>query len=71
MNADGSGLIDLTNNPASDQSPTWARDGKQITFTSDRNGYYEIFIVDRDGKNVRQLLNDPNQVEKFQPQWRP
>ena len=34
MNADGSGLTNLTNNPASDDEyPAWSYDGTKIAFT--------------------------------------
>ncbi len=42
MNSDGSGLINLTNNPADDVHPALSPDGKRITLSSDRDGNYEI-----------------------------
>ncbi|RMF65272.1 MAG: S9 family peptidase [Calditrichaeota bacterium] len=36
MNADGSGLRRLTNNPASDSHPRWSPDGKWLLFVSSR-----------------------------------
>ncbi|WP_128567014.1 TolB family protein [Methanocella paludicola] len=38
MNADGSGLIDVSNNPASDIMPAWSPDGSKIAFVSYRTG---------------------------------
>lgn len=38
MNADGTGLTNLTNHPTSDVNPTWSPDGSQLTFVSDRSG---------------------------------
>ena len=37
-------------------SPDWSADGKQILFLSDRNGKWEFFAVDADGKNLKQVL---------------
>ena len=38
MNRNGSGVRRLTNNAASDSTPTWSPTGTQIAFTSDRSG---------------------------------
>jgi hypothetical protein len=65
MNADGTGLVRLTNGT----QPAWSPDGKKIAFTSDRLGKNEIFTmnvyseeVDLDG-----LTNEtPGQYE---PDW--
>ena len=49
MARDGSNLRRLTNNPASDVSPTWAPSGTQIAFTSDRSGTPQIYVMGVDG----------------------
>ena len=38
-----------------DRFPAWSPDGKQIAFTNDRDGEIEVFVMDADGTNVRQL----------------
>ena len=38
MNADGTGLVNLTNNPADDEGPVWSPDGSEILFESTRDG---------------------------------
>lgn len=45
----------LTNDPGEDTYPTWSPDGKRIAFTSTRSGHAEIYVMDADGKNVRQM----------------
>lgn len=50
MNADGSGTpTNLTNNPGDDIHPSWSPDGSKIAFSSDRNGFAEIFLMNADG----------------------
>ena len=58
MKADGSGLTNLTNNPATDTSPAWSPDGTHIAFNSDRSGDMDIYVMDADGSNVKRLTDD-------------
>ena len=66
---DGTGLVNLTNNPSDDDSPAWSHDGTRIAFESKRSvGVLqdEIFLMDADGSNQRQLLSIEGAV---QPAW--
>lgn len=45
----------LTTVDAYDSSPVWSPDGKQIAFSSNRNGSTDIFIVDANGGQPRRL----------------
>jgi TolB protein len=54
INPDGSGLKNLTQNPARDGSPAWSPSGKQIAFVSNRDGDYgrlQIYVMNADGSN--------------------
>lgn len=57
----------MTNNPASDSNPSWSPNGKRIAFQSDRDGNYEIYVMDADGKNQRRLTNNLS-YDEF-PSW--
>jgi Tol biopolymer transport system component len=57
MNADGTNIVNLTNNPASDHSPQWSPDGTKISFISDRDGDYDLYVMNADGSNVKQITN--------------
>jgi Tol biopolymer transport system component len=52
---DGSNLVRLTNTPGYDAEGSYSPDGKQIVFTSFRDGDGEIYIMDADGKNPRRI----------------
>jgi TolB protein len=67
INADGSGLTRLTNNPATDLYPAWSTDRKQIAFMSDRDGNSEIYIMNADGTGVTRLTDNPAR-DRF-PDW--
>ena len=49
MNADGTGVRQLTHNSSNDQQPSWSPDGKQIAFTSNRDGDFDIYVMNADG----------------------
>jgi Tol biopolymer transport system component len=70
MNADGSGLVNLTNHPADDRSPAFSPDGTRIAFTSNREGTYEIYTMNADGSNVTRLTNN-SQVGLGGLSWSP
>ncbi len=36
----------------------WSPDSKRVVFTSNRNGFLNIYIMDRNGKNIRQITNN-------------
>jgi Tol biopolymer transport system component len=50
-------------------SPTWSPDDRQIAFSGTHGGITDLYIVDTDGKNLRQLTND--QYGDLQPAWSP
>ena len=54
---DGTKLQRLTDAPGYDAEGSYSSDGKQIVFTSSRDGDPDLFIMDADGSNVRQLTN--------------
>lgn len=69
MNADGSALINLSNNQAGDESPVWSPNGQKIAFVSNREGVYQVYVMNPDGSNQTRLTN--GQAEKALPSWSP
>lgn len=43
MNSDGSGLVNLTQNPARDMCPSFSPDGKRVAFVTNRDGNTALF----------------------------
>ncbi len=68
IKADGSGLRQLTDDPHEDRAPRWSPDGKTIAFFSNRSGKYEIWGLNPDGSDLRQLSSNPG---AHYPVWSP
>src|SRR5437660_1613090 len=71
MNADGSGVRQLTHTTVHEFDPIWSPDGKQIAFQSDRDGDTDLYTMNADGSGVRQLTNDPASDEGDHAGWSP
>ncbi len=70
MNADGSGLFNLTNDPGYDHYEAWSPDGSRIAFVSDRQEHSEIYVMNADGSgSATNLTNSPGS-DRF-PHWSP
>jgi Tol biopolymer transport system component len=54
---DGTALKRLTNEAGYDAEGSYSSDGKQIVFTSTRDGDPDLYIMNADGSNVRQLTD--------------
>jgi len=53
----GGQAIRLTGHPADDLTSAWSANGKRIAFTSGRNGYLNIYLMNADGTEIRQLTD--------------
>jgi TolB protein len=56
----------ITFGEGTNESPAWSPNGRHLAFMSTRAGRSQIFTVDRDGKNLRQLTRDGNNTT---PHW--
>lgn len=66
MNPDGTEQVQLTNTdtlpndfPVYNRNPFWSPNGRKIGFDSNRNGNYEIYVMDADGDNPTNLTQNP------------
>ena len=70
VNADGSGVVNLTNHPGKDGGATWSPDGQSIAFMSDRDHpRRELYVMRADGAEVRRLTR--NELYEETPAWSP
>jgi TolB protein len=59
-------VTQLTFSEGSNESPSWAPNGRHLAFSSTRAGKTQIFTMARDGKDVRQITRSGN---NYEPDW--
>ena len=71
INADGSGVRNLTPKPAGAAyaAPAWSPNGRKIAFASERDGNSEIYVMNADGSGQRSLTG--NLAYDGDPAWSP
>jgi Tol biopolymer transport system component len=60
MNADGTNQKQLTDHPQADENPVVSPDGRYVVFQSLRTGNWNMWRMDLDGSNLKQLTNGNN-----------
>jgi len=79
MNADGSGLTNITNSRDVDESqPVWSPDGRRIAFAAAsydgaRSRYLrtDIYTIELDGSGLELLVRAADETAVFAPMWSP
>ncbi len=56
----------LTFGEGTNESPVWAPNGRHLAFTSTRSGKSQVFVMARDGKNLKQITTAGN---NYYPDW--
>lgn len=57
MNADGSSIVNLTNNSVNEQKASWSPNGNKLVYSSPVSGSHEIFTMNIDGSSNTQLTS--------------
>ncbi len=63
-------VTNLSRPSALDRQPAWSPDGKTLAFSTLRSDHYQVFLMDRDGKNNREFSNLAGGAAQF-PAWSP
>ena len=59
----------LTDHDYTDRYPSWSPDGQRIAFDSNRDGNFEVYVMDADGGNPRRLTD--HEAYDGSPSWSP
>jgi TolB protein len=59
QNEDGTGVRRLTFNAAADRMPRFSPDGRRIAFSSNRDGNFEIYVMELATGATQRVTNDP------------
>jgi TolB protein len=86
VNADGSGLRQITNGRGESKLPSWSPDGRLIAFQTNRHGWprgpkppgydpgrfgeFEVYVVRPDGTRPRRVTHHPSE-DDTEPEWSP
>src|SRR2546426_10002956 len=60
INADGSSLVNVTNNAAADGGSVWSPNGSKIAFWTNRDGNDEIYVMNAYGSRPALVSNNPS-----------
>ena len=73
MNPDGSNVQTLLGGPATYQSPAFSSDGARIAFSSNRDGDFDLYVMNRDGTGLAHVTGPsvPDTTYDDSPSWSP
>ena len=71
MNADGSNVLQLTDNAGWDYNPAWSPDGLRIAYAGNATGVWQIYVMNYDRSNKQAVTSSGNDVYNVEPDWSP
>ena len=69
ITAEGKELEQLTDKEGKNRSPVYSPDGAKIAFASNRDGDYNIYLMDTNGRNIVKLTRTPHGIDNVNPSW--
>jgi Tol biopolymer transport system component len=70
IGSNGAGETNLTQSASGNDSPSWSPDGTTIAFSSNRDGNWEIYVMNADGSGVTRLTTNRS-ADDASPVWSP
>ena len=55
MSSNGDDLKNISNHPPVDAMANWSPDGQSIVFISNRDGSFDLFVIDQSGRKLHKL----------------
>jgi TolB protein len=71
MNIDGKGRQQITFESSNSTQPRWSPDNEHILFRSDREGNWDLFIMNTDGTDAKNITQHPDNDGDFGFDWSP
>jgi TolB protein len=74
MDANGSGLQQLTHNNYEERAPAWSPDGSRIVYScriGDGTNPFRICVINADGTGFQQLTNESDSISDLTATWSP
>jgi Tol biopolymer transport system component len=70
MDKDGRNQRPIVSSPASETMADWSPDGKKVAYVSNKDGSYEIYVIDLQTYFISKMINNSGISNKF-PKWSP
>ena len=73
INVNSHEIENVTRDLRNASSPAWSPNGRKIAYVSPEDGFYQIYVMNADGKNRKRLTNNRahKKVDNRQPTWSP
>ena len=70
IGSNGAGETNITRNATGNDSPSWSPDGTKVAFSSNRDGNWEIYVMNADGSGTTRLTVNRS-ADDAAPTWSP